>query len=210
MSFTDFTPEFQPPPQGGERDTAFPRFYLEAVQNGPKSTEAGRPVFDDIEFVEINVPGDRKNVVHRRVSDEHRRRWPREYQAFKERGEIAKEGWPLEEWSGVTRSQVEELKFFKIFTVETLAGLPDDALARAVPMGGFAVREKARRALETAKGAAPSEKLAAELEQRDATIAQMNETMAAMQAEIAKLQAGAGQAPPAEQEARNGRRPSGG
>lgn len=208
MSFTD-APDFTPPPQGGERDTAFPRFYLEPVQNGPKSTEAGRPVFDDIEFVEINVPGDRKNVVHRRVTEEVRRRWPREYAAFKAQGDIAKEGWPLDEWSGVTRSQVEELKFFKVFTVETLAELPDDALQRVSPMGGFALREKAVRALETAKGAAPAEKLAAELAERDATISQMNETIAAMQAQIAQL--AAGQGAPADQEKPNvGKRTPGG
>lgn len=208
MSFTE-APDFQLPGNGGERDTAIPRFYVEPVQNMAKTAAEGRPVFDDREFVEINVPGDRKNVVVSLVKEEHKRRWPRHYEAFKAQAEIASEGWPLEAWPGVTRSQCEELKFFKVFTVETLADLPDDALGRCVPMGGFELREKARRTLATAKGAAPAEKLAAELAGRDATITEMKETIEAMKAEIARLGAQAGDPKPAEQETRNGRRTPG-
>lgn len=188
MSFTDLTPEFSVP-NPNQGDTAIPRFYTEPVQNGPKSLAAGHPVFDEMEFVEIHVPGDRKTIWAGRVTDVHRQRFPRQYAAFKQGLEAPTEGFPLDQWPGVTRAQVEELRFAHVKTVEQLAALPDDALTRTIAMGGFALRDKAIRYLEAAKGHAPAEKLAAEVQARDDKIAQMEAQMAAMQAEIARLAA---------------------
>jgi hypothetical protein len=171
------------------RDLTIPRFYIRPLQNAFKTAQEGRPIFDDVEYVEVIIPGDRNAVVDERVKDEHRQRWPRQYQNFKDGREMAQDGTPLEEWPGVTRSQVEELKHFNVRTVEVLAALDDSGLQRAVPMGGYALRDKAKRFLELAAGSAPADALAAERERDRATMEAMKEQMAAMAAEIDRLRA---------------------
>lgn len=180
------TPDFQVT-GGPNRDSAIPRFYMKAVKNEFETQRQGRPIFRDVEYVEINVPGDRRTVVDRAVTDEHRRRWPREYEAFKAGQELPVEGTALEEWGGVTRSQVEELRPFKIRTVEQLAALSDDQLGKAVPMSGFSLREKAQRFLEQAKGAAPMEKLAAENEDLKASMQVRDDRIKALEEQVQKL-----------------------
>jgi hypothetical protein len=180
----DFNPD-----AGRDRDAVIPRFYTRAVQNNFKTGQEGRPIFDNIEYVEMIIPGDRMAQVDCAVKQEHRERWPRQYEAFQKGQELAQEGTPLEEWSAVTRSQVEEMKHFHVRTVETLAALSDAQLAKAVPMGGFALREKAQRFLAQAAGSAPAEKLAAEVDTLRGTLAVMQEQMDQLAAVNAALRA---------------------
>lgn len=186
MSFTD-APDFNTSVLG--KDNSIPRFFVEPVQNIAKSNMEGRPIFDDREMVEINIPGDLKNVVCTYVTDIHRHRWPQHYAAFKAGLEAPSSGTSLMEWAQITRSQAEELKYFKVHTVEQLAEMPDDLLSKVAPMNGKAIREKARRTLQIAAGSAPAEKLAAELAQRDSTIDELKAGMKALQDEVARLQA---------------------
>jgi len=173
-------------PGAAEKDITIPRFYMRPVKNEFRTKLEGRPIFDDVEYVEIVIPG-QKSTVDERVKDEHRQRWPDRYRAFKDNQEAPEHGTPLSEWPGVTRGQVEELSYFHIRTVETLAALDDAALSRAIPMGGFAIRDKARRYLDAAKGAAPADALAAENEQLRETISAMKEQIDQMAEEIQKL-----------------------
>ena len=162
------------------KDNTIPRFYVRAVKNEFRSQTEGRPIFEDREYVEILVPGNRGTVVDRAVKEEDRYRWPRQYQAFKQQQEEVLEGTPIEEWAAITRSQAEELKHVHVRTVEVLASLTDEQLAKAVPMGGHGLREKAQRFVEQAAGGAPAEALAAKLEEQ-ATI------MASMEAQVGEL-----------------------
>lgn len=183
----DDAPDFDA--SADKHDNARPRFYIKSVKNNFRTETEGRPVFEDKEFVEILVPGDRKTVVDTLVKEEHKRRWPREYAAFKAGQEIPIEGTPLEEWPQITRSQVEELKFAHIRTIEQLAGLPDDALNRSVSMGGFALREKAQRHLEALKGSSQTEALAAESARKDEIIADQKRQYEALLQRVAALEA---------------------
>lgn len=181
----DDTPDFDA--AADKNDNARPRFYSKPMKNNFRSETEGRPVFEDKEFVEILVPGDRKTVVDTLVKDEHKRRWPREYAAFKAGQEIPTEGTPLEEWPQITRSQVEELRFGHIRTVEQLASLPDNALNSTVPMGGYPLREKAQRWLEAQKGNAQTEVLAAESARKDEIIADLKRQHADLSEKVDRL-----------------------
>jgi phage gp37-like protein len=184
MSFTD-TPDFV---TGADKhDTAFPEFSMEPIKNNFRSEREGKPVFEDAEFVTIRVPGDRKTEWHGRVTEEHRRRWPTQYAAFKAQQDAPTEGTPLKEWAALTRSQVLELAAANVKTVEQLAALPDDLLHRAVSMGGFALREKATRFLEQAAGVAVAERLAAEKEEAQANMQVMQQTIDALRSEVEAL-----------------------
>lgn len=167
-----------------EKDHTIPRFYMRPVEQAHKSAQAGRPIYEDVEFVEIIIPGNRGAVHDTMVREEHRQRWPQHYAAFKAGQDAPQEGTPLEEWPAISRSQVEELRYFHIRTVEQLAGLGDDALSRAIPMGGYPLREKAQRFLEHAAGLAPMEALAAKEAANEAKMAAMEEEIRQLTAVI--------------------------
>jgi hypothetical protein len=199
MSFTDNGPEFDA--SEGKKDGAYPRFYMETRPNPAKSEKEGRPIFDDVEMVEIMVPGDRLNIVHRLVRDDERKRWPGAYRAFKADQDAPLNGTPLDQLPGMTKGRVEELKYFHVRTIEQLAGMPDDLLMKAAPMDGRALRDKALRWVDNTAGAEKEERLAAENRAKDEKIsimerdlAQMRDTMAAMQAQMTAQQASGAQA----------------
>lgn len=135
----DFTPT-----QKNEPDNIIPRFYLKPVKNPFLSKQEGREVWSDVEYVEMIVPGDKNAIHHEKVKDVHRERWARQYEAFTKSREAPTDGTPLEEWAVIGASQVLELKSCHVRTVEQLAGLSDSQLAKVVPMGGHALREKAQ------------------------------------------------------------------
>lgn len=142
----------------------FVAFSTEAIESPFKSKEAGRPVFDEVDIVEIRIPGDDKTIIKNAVSDEYRERFPDEYDAFKSSTTLATSGTPLEHWSALTKSQVASLKYIHINTVEDLAKLSDSNLAQ-VGMGGHELRTKARAFVSSATDSAFVEKQAAEMDE---------------------------------------------
>lgn len=143
-------------------DKIIPRFCIKPIQNNFLSEKNGKPHFEDREFVEMIAPGLAKSIPFEEVNDDHIRRWPREYDAFKRGMEPTTEGTPLEEWSAITASTALNLRAHNIKTVEQLAGV-SDAVLQDVGIGGRDMRERARNFLETAKGNAPVEALQAAL-----------------------------------------------
>lgn len=136
-------------------------FCLHALQSETKSAEAGRPIFDDIEFVQIVVPGDRQSVVFQPATDRHRQRFPKAYAMFKQQSAVAVEGTPIEQWPALTRAQALTFKASHIPTVETLAEVHDGNLEK-LGFGAREWREKARAFVAQAKDSAAAQKLAAE------------------------------------------------
>jgi hypothetical protein len=102
------------------------KFFNKAVMSPSDSEEAGRPIFKEKVYVSIEVPGDRLSRVVRPARQMDKQRFAEHYRRFLSREEQSVvDGTPLAEWGGVTRSQIEEMKFFKINTVEQLAALAD-------------------------------------------------------------------------------------
>lgn len=151
-------------------------FYVRAVQNTFKTTQEGRPIFDEQEFIRIIIPGDTKTIIDTQVTAEHRFRFPEKYELFKKGMAQAQSGTPLEVWPQMTVGQVAELKAMHITTVEQLADL-SDTLAQKI-MGSHQLRQKAQAFLAAAAGDAQNSKMAAELEKRDVEIAALKEQMA--------------------------------
>ena len=132
--------------QSGGRDDCIPHFYMRAVRNPARSEETGRPVFDEIAYVRVLVPGDRNSVVDRRVSDADRERWPRRWSAFLARRERPS-GTPVEHWPYLTVARVAELRALDVFTVEQVAGA-DDALMGRIGEGAAELADRARQFLQ--------------------------------------------------------------
>lgn len=162
--------------QRGEPERLFIRFERLPKQNAEKTLAEGRPVFDDVEYIEIAVPGDKSNIVHKPVTDEHRRKYRAQYADWKSGLEGVTSGTPLAEWPAVGRSQVEELLYFKIKTVEQLASVSDGNLQH-LGHGYLELRRKAADYLAHAKENQPLLAMRAELASRDNTIATMQEQL---------------------------------
>lgn len=143
----------------------FVQFYQRAVMNNFKSSQEGRPIFDEVDFVRIIVPGDKNTVIDTKATPEYIGRFRDKYDQFKKGQEQAQSGTPLEVWPQMTVGQVAELKAMHVTTVEQLADMPDQLAQRI--MGSHALRAKAKQFLEAAAGDAANTKLQAELEKRD-------------------------------------------
>lgn len=157
----------------GQQDGSnHPRFFVESVQDIVASEAQGRPIFRDEERVEIIMPGNPHTRPVAKVSDEHRQRWPKEYEAFKAGMEISPDGTPLEEWSILKRSQVLELKALGFKTVEHVRDMDDLAVQR-IGMGGRRLKEAADIFLDDANRVALESRLSADNDRKDAEIASL-------------------------------------
>ena len=104
----------------------FVRFYVHPRQNADKTLEAGRPIFDDTEYVEIMQPGNKENIIQRPAQPDDKERFARQYSAFKNNEEQQVSGTPIEQWNALSKAQVEELRYFNVRTVEQLAEMADN------------------------------------------------------------------------------------
>ena len=155
MQTLDYDPSVHTTPNAGD-ESLLVKFFVQAEQDATASLAAGRPIFRDREFIDIRIPGSRDNIVIRKARETDKQRFPRHYMAFKQRqGNDAETvvGTPLEMWPILTRSQVEEFKFFNIRTIEQLAAASDAVGQKFV--GFQALKQRATTFIEAASAAAP-------------------------------------------------------
>ncbi len=160
-----------------DRDTIIPRFFMNPVRNNYESEKQGREVWMEVPYVEMIIPGDKNATPTESVKEHHKDRWPRQWEAFQKSQEAPEEGTPLETWAAIGRAQVIELNSCHVRTVEQLANLSDSQLAKTVPMGGTALRERAKAWLAQAEQGAP-------LAEANQKIEELKAQMAVMQAQL--------------------------
>ena len=158
-------------------------FYVKPVQNIFASSKAGRPIYEDVTYLTINVPGLKDMQVDRPAYEADKRRFPLQWQHFENRtkGDAREIGTPLSEWQQLTRSQAEEFKALNFFTVESIANASDANVSALGMIGGmspYALREKARAFLKASQDSALPQHQAEELAKRDTEIAMLKEQMA--------------------------------
>lgn len=158
------------------------KFYLRSTQNPAKSAEAGRPIFEEVEYVTIMVPGDRDNVIDRPIQESDVQRFRGAYMRFKQGAEIQSPGTPLAAWPGITRAQVDELKYFNVETVEQLASMGDEPAQKFA--GINELRRRAKAFLEASEDNAKVEKMEYELQQRDEKIALLEARLEQLEAAL--------------------------
>lgn len=137
--------------QHGTDAGLFVQFYLEAIKDEEASAEAGRPIFNDREYIKIIPVGDKNTVVCEPVTQEHKMRWPHQYAAFTQQQHQPQSGTPLEQWPPLTKSQVMTFKAANVHTVEQLSNVSDGNLTN-LGMGARDLREKAIAYLKNAEG----------------------------------------------------------
>lgn len=154
----------------------FVQFYTDAVELRAESEKQGRPIFKDMPFVRIIVPGDTNNIIERVADETDKHRFPNAWAKYQNSEAKANEGTPLEQWPQITRSLLKECKYFEIHTVEALSNISDAHVAK-LGMGFGELRTKAKAWLEAAAGTAQITAQAAEN-------AQLKQMLADLQAQI--------------------------
>lgn len=172
---------------GQDRTESIARFFLDKQQNNFKSQREGHAVYDDVEMVEIIIPGDNKTQVTSMVRQEHKDRWPRQYEAFKKGLEPAVDGYPIEHWAPVTAAQAANFKAVNVPTVEALAAV-SDANLHALGIGARQLRDRAKAWLEQARDGEPLAKALAELENERAEKLALQTQVADLAAAVRRLE----------------------
>jgi hypothetical protein len=136
------------------------RFYLSEELNEPRSREAGMNKYDDIEMVEILIPGCRDNCI-RKASDQDKQRFARQYASFLNTKGTGHEGTPLSQFPFISPGERKELEYFNIYTGEGLVSLSDGYLEK-VPLDLRPMIQKVKAFMEYAKDSSVVVKHAAE------------------------------------------------
>ena len=149
---------------------------------------AGRPIFDEEDYVFIAAPGDSLQVFRGPVwkdptkPNSHVNRFPEQWRAYKAGEKQRSSGTPLEHWPVLTTSQVAELRALNFRTIEDVADMSDEVTGRF--RGLVDLKQRAKAHLDAATKGATTQKLVTEnqalKEQMDALKAQMAEMAAAM------------------------------
>lgn len=161
----------------------FVRFYTKPVMHPIKSTEAGRPIFDEVDYIQIRIPGSQLTCIDTPVTDaNYMQRFGEKYRAWKAGQAQVESGTPIESFPFLLSkvALVAELKAMGIVTVEQLAGL-DDGYTMKI-MGGMELRKRARDWIDQTSGTdAQLATLSKENEQMKAQMVAMMEQMKRMQ-----------------------------
>lgn len=163
-------------------------FHEHAVQNKAKSALEGRPIFEPQTYVTIMVPGDKDSIVDRRAEQRDFDRFPKQHSAYlnKQSQETAA-GTPLKAVSFLTSSQVKELEYFHVYTVEQLSAIPDAHALRFMALQRL--KQQASDFLQAAKEVAPMTAMRAEMEQKDTQLSAMQKAIDEQANAIRGLQA---------------------
>lgn len=146
------------------------------------SKAAGRPIYHDMEVVEIRIAGDRNfapvfpaHAMWQRVDGEeitYAQRFDKAYARFCDGKEQVADGTPLSELPFLTEAKRAELRGLKVYTAEALASLDGKNLT-ALGSLGREMKTQATAYLERAGGSAGQVALAAEVEALRAELAAM-------------------------------------
>lgn len=150
------------------------KFYHDARENKFKSFHEGRPVFEDIEMLEINFPADRAKSLQVPAHAEWKRfgttrvtyaeRFKEHYARFKLNEGPVVEGTPLSEAPFLSMAQKASLKALQVYTIEQLASLTGQAL-KNIGAGGLAIQQQAEAYLAKASGTADVVKMQIEIDE---------------------------------------------
>lgn len=139
----------------GNDSKLFVEFHLEQILQTAATDEKGEPVYQDVPYITITIPGDKKTEVIRPVKMQtdlagksDLERWPAQWERFQSGLKQLSEGDPIENLVinnvKIGRSEVRQLTMMNILTIQHLAELPD-YLLDDVGLGARGLRESARK-----------------------------------------------------------------
>jgi len=165
-------------------DQLLVRFYRDIKQNHAKTEEAGRPMYDEVDWIEIHQPGNKLISIMRIATDKDKQRFSRHWQAYQSReSQEELSGTPLEQWPGITKAQIAELKYLNVRSIEQLVNL-SDGNTRTI-MGIESIKRSAKAYL----AAADQQKAANEIEATKSQLYEQKDINMKMAARLEALEA---------------------
>lgn len=176
----------------GNDSKLFVEFHLEQILQTAATDEKGEPVYQDVPYITITIPGDKKTEVIRPVKmqtdlsgQSDPERFPHQWARFQAGQKQLGEGDPIESMK-LGKSEVRQLTMMNILTVQHLAELPDHLLDD-VGLGARGLREAARKWLvENTAGKKELEKVRAENETMKSQLEILQAQMAELMSEKAE------------------------
>lgn len=168
----------------------FARFYYQAEKDKPASKEAGREIFKQVPYLKVVHPGRKDYELVTSATDEHKKRYPKAWEAFLEAEKEPESGTPLKMVPIMTVDAIAFLKAIDVKTLEAFAGLQKDDV-QGLPTDIQELHKRAQLYLEAAsdKGAlankfAQAQKevdaLSEDLKEARATIADLKKEVATL------------------------------
>jgi len=171
---------------GGGDKNMLAIFYTKALHNAQKSTETGRPFYDDVVFVRIHPPGERLNIVDRPATATDKQRFPTQWMQFSQNKQQVPDGTPIDLLYPSHPSVGALLRSNGVYTVEQCAELSGPAID-SIGMGAQRYSNDAAKYLQAANKGVKASQLRAELDERDSQIRTLTHTVEQLQAQIAHL-----------------------
>jgi hypothetical protein len=137
------------------------------------------PVYRKVEFITIDIPGDKTLRIHRPVMAADKQRFRAKYEAFKNGMGEPTEGTPVEELPEISHGQISELKYVGVTTIEQLAKVSDSSPMMTM-MGGVSLKRKAAEWVTKNRKSSVVTQTNEALKERDDKIAKMEEQIAAL------------------------------
>lgn len=162
-------------------------FFVGKKLLGKKSQDEGREIYEDREFIQIQIKGQDKQVVVEEVKPEHKRKFPIAYHLFQQGKPAPVVGTPIEQLPGVGPSMAHNLKAINLRTIEDVANVTDENALSAMGMGARDLVTRAKAFI--AKAAPKTVALEEENKALKSQLAGMEESVRALQEQMAALMA---------------------
>lgn len=179
----DFQMNFEQNEQAEADKKLIAIFFKGTEKNEMKSAEAGRPIFDEFDYIKILAPGS-KDAFCGDASPQYQERFPQQWARYKAGQNQNMSGTPLNMLPWLSMGQIAEFNAVNVHTIEQLVGMPDSLSQKF--MGHHGIKQKAQQYLDVAKDNAPNVRLQHELTKRDEEIEELRRVVTAMQAKIAE------------------------
>lgn len=134
------------------------------------------PIMRKIDFITIRVPGDKTFFVHRPVWAADKIRFRARYEAFKNASGEPLEGAPVETLPEIKPSQVQDLKYVGVKTIEQLAKVADGSPLMSM-MGGIGLKQRAVAWVQKNRKSSVVTQTNEALKERDDRIAKLEEQL---------------------------------
>ncbi len=173
---------------GATDDRLLVGFYKRSVLNKAKSAVEGKPIYEGRDYVKIQHPGEKENVVDRPVQDSDKHRWPRLWANYLQGINQAPDGVPINLLFPAKPEIESTLRGYNIHTVEQLANLSAHGIS-AVGMGCQEWVNAAAKYMERAEKGVDHHKFETAMAAKDAQIAQLQRQIAEVTALVRQQQA---------------------
>jgi hypothetical protein len=188
---SDFAPigldERGQPVVGGGDGRLWVKFIKKSRRNAFRSEQEGRPIYEPVDYVQIQQPGERDQLV-RPVREEDWHRFPRQWAAYQADSEQVPDGTPIQMLFPNEPHIVDLLRDLKILTVEQLAQLTEHGISR-LGMDGRKYVQRAKGAMDKSENSKEVNRLSHELTDAQDRMAVLERANQVLQERLAALEA---------------------